>query len=383
MCQTLFQPCPISIFCLFAALLSGGCSDEKNFRETAPARPIEWTEVRPHEPEMRWHLPGVVRSVKRAELSFKVGGKVERINVDVGDSFDKGDLLASLEIESFELEVQRAGAALLAAQAVATEAREELQRQEALVARGFASDSMLDQARAQENTATSRSMSAQSSLAIAKVGLEDTQLLAPYDGEVSGRLIEPRRQVGPGQPVLRVQGADDSREVRVLVPETLIEELKTGSAHPVTFPAKPDLQAEGRIIEIGTDANDTGTYPVTLLLDPAPRTPRPGMTAEVAFYARHKPGSSDDLTRIPVTAFLPVSQNETVAFVYDAESSRVVRRVVTITDISNHYALVGDGLRVGERIATRGLAFLSDGQKVTLLGMGPARSEQTDFGDRQ
>lgn len=365
--------------CVFF-LLASGCGSGDQTQKSPPPRPIVWFEVEAYEAEMRRRLPGVVQSVQRAQLSFEVGGKVESIPVEIGDSFEQGKVLAKLETASYRLQVEQARAALMQVQAVAAEARQDFDRQQQLVAGGFASEATLDQAQAAYNSATSRVASARSSLSIAQENLDDTQMTAPYAGKVSGRIVEPDQQVAPGQTVITVQGAGNALEVRVMVPETLIDAVRRGSTHPVTFPALPARAWEATVTEVGTDTGAGSTYPVMLLIHSAATMPRPGMTAEVGFHASGESVAPAGLLAIPVTAFLPVEGNTTVSFVYDADSGTVSRREVTIADLSGDKALVSAGLRVGEQIASQGLAFLSDGQSVDLLGRGTARSEQEDIG---
>lgn len=362
-----------------SVLLLAGCGSDQGTPIDQSPRPIAWVAAEAYEPVMRRQLPGVVQAVKRARLSFEVGGTVESIAVDIGDGFRSGDVLARLESETYELQVQRAEAALAEAEAVAAEADNDFRRQQQLAADGFTPQAALDQSRAALETARSRVGTAQASLALAAESLEDATMRAPYAGEVTGRLVEASQQVAPGQPVLTVQGIGDTLEVRVMVPETLIADLRGGSSHPIAFPAAPGLQANGRIIEIGTDAGEANTYPVTLLLDTAAGKPRPGMTAEVSFYAGIDSAASE-FVKIPVTAFLSTGGDSTVAFVYDAETGTLSERAVDIADITGDSALVSRGLKPGERIASRGLAFLRDGQAVELYGSGPARSEQGDIG---
>lgn len=375
--QAVHKSVPVGF--LLAALTLVGCGAEEMKPAPSSPRPIAWAEVEVYTPVLRRRLPGVVQSVRRAQLSFELGGKVKGIAVDVGDRISEGQVLASLDPQTFELQAQRARAGLQEAQAAAREAQGDLDRQMQLVAEGFASQAVLDQVRAARETATSRVASARSSLSIAQENLEDTHIIAPYAGRVSRRLVEPEQQVAAGQAVVSVQGKPDALEVLVMVPETLIDTLRRGSRHPVTFPVKSEWESVGKIIEIGTDTGDGGTYPVTLLLDDAVKMPRPGMTAEVGFYASGENAPAKDLLTIPVTSFVSLEDDGTACFVYDGNRGTVVQRKVTIADVFEGKALVSAGLRPGERVATKGVAFLKNGQAVVLLGEGPARSEQEDI----
>jgi len=275
-------------------------------------------------------------------------------------------------------DVARAAPALAEARAVVAEAESDFRRRQELAEADYASEASLDQARAALETARSRVGTAEASRALAAERLGDTLLRAPYAGEVSARLVEPSRQVSPGQPVLRILGAGEALEVLVMVPETLIGLLRPGSRHTVTFPAKPRLEIPGTVAELGTDTVRANSYPVVLSLDAGAGAPSPGMTAEVVFRAGKE---SVDLVSIPAAAFVAAENNRKLVFVFDEREGVVHSREITIADIAGDRAVVSAGLAPGERIATKGAAFLEDGQKVTLLGSGPARSEQRAVDD--
>ena len=63
---------------------------------------------------------GVVRAVNRSALSFEVGGNVLVVNVDIGATVKKDQILAELDKEPYELEVEKAEAELVTARAKVT-----------------------------------------------------------------------------------------------------------------------------------------------------------------------------------------------------------------------------------------------------------------------
>jgi len=54
-------------------------------------------------------------------------------------------------------------------------------------------------------------------------------------------------------------------------------------------------------------------------------------------------------------------------FVYDAETSTVLRRQVRLGGVRGDQMLVIDGLEAGDRVASAGVSFLFEGMEVTLL----------------
>lgn len=98
-------------YTLLATLVLSGCESGEPERETPP-RVIAWAEVKSHsESDALRRLAGVVRAVKRASVGFEVGGTLAAVEVDVGDRFEREQLLAKLDQHEFSLRMARAGAA--------------------------------------------------------------------------------------------------------------------------------------------------------------------------------------------------------------------------------------------------------------------------------
>ncbi len=366
-------------------LALAGCKDLAP-TEQAPPRPIVWTEVRPADQTTRRILSAVVRPVQRAPLSFEVGGRVEELRVEVGDRFVFGQVLGQLDQRLYALTRQERDSEVVQAKAVLREADQAFERQRELHGRDWASEAAFDTAKAALETARARLETARARLDIAEENLADTVLRAPYAGVVARRLAEPAQRVAAGETVLEIQGDGGGFEIAVAVPETLVARLQPGAAYAVTFPAPGGASARARVTEIGTEAEPGGAFPVTLRLE-TPRTDlRAGMTAEVAFDIERSQSPNGDGSAkagvrpvaIPVTAFLAGDGPAKVAFVFEADGRGdgggiLERRTIRLGPLSSEQATVLAGLSPGEIIATRGLPFLRDGQRVTRLGVGPER----------
>jgi RND family efflux transporter MFP subunit len=341
-------------------------------------KPIAWTKVSRFEAAETRNLPGVLRPVQEAPLSFEVAGRIETLSVEIGDSFEAGEVLATLDRRSYELALEERKGQLAEARAQLSEAQEDFERQKQLYEEGWVSKSAFDRAKSQLETARSRVDTAQARVDIAQEDLQDTRLTAPYAGTVGERHAEPSQRVNAGQTVLEIQGRDGRLEAVVSAPETIVDRLDPGSTHTVHLPAQPDLALTGEIADIATEAATRNAYTVTLHLTDAPETLRSGMTAEVDFSLRSLRGDTAEgpLMAIPATAFLAGSGNTKVAFVVDPDANVLHRREIQVVDITDGTALVSAGLDPGEIVATKGLAFLSDGQRVSRLGVGTKRFSQ-------
>lgn len=337
-------------------------------------KPIAWTEVERYESQQTRSLPGVLQAAQRAPLSFEVAGRVAEVTVETGEPFERGDLLARLDPRTYELALEERRGQLAEATAQRAEAREEFQRQDKLYGDGWASKAAYDRAKSALESARSRVETAQARVEIAEEDLADTRLTAPYAGTLAERLVEPSQRVGAGETVLRVQGGE-RLEAIVSAPETVVDQLREGTRHRIHLPARPETELTGTIAEIATDASRRNAYDVTLRVDDPPQGVRSGMTAEVDFALEALAVEPVDgpLMAIPDTAFLAGSGQTKLAYVFDSEAQVLRRREILVADITGHTALVSKGLQPGEIVATKGLSFLDDGQRVVRMGVGPRR----------
>lgn len=362
-----------------ALLVLAGCEERPGAQadQPAPPKPIAWTEVTRFDAQQTRRLPGVLRAAQRAPLSFEVSGRVTEVAVEIGESFERGQVLARLDPRSYELALEERRGQLAEAKAQLAEAEEDFERQRQLYEQGWAAKAAYDRAKSAKESARSRVETARARVAIAREDLADTKLVAPYSGTVADRLAEPSQRLQAGTTVLKVQGGD-ALEAVVAAPETVVDRLEPASRHAVRLPARPEAELTGTIAEIATDAQTRNAYAVTLRLAQAPQGVRSGMTAEVAFRLETPDRTANDTppVAIPATAFLAAEGQTQIAFVFDRQAKVVRRRAIEVAEISGDRALVSGGLEPGEIVATKGLAFLTDGQRVERLGVGPRRFGQ-------
>jgi RND family efflux transporter MFP subunit len=134
-------------------------------------------------------------------LSFKSGGYLEELNIDEGDSFIKGQLLAQLDIEELIAEKNASYARLL-------QAKREIKRINTLLSKNLSSAQALDDAITSVETTRARHK-------IAQYNLTKAQLIAPFDGLVLARTTEIGELQSPNQTALQIAASDNNLVVRV------------------------------------------------------------------------------------------------------------------------------------------------------------------------
>ncbi len=331
-------------------------------------RPIMWAETKLSRIEQIRTLSGIVAPVEATSLSFEVTGKVQSVKVNLGNQVVKGQELARLNQRSFNLSLNSAQAQHEQAKTAWADAENEYKRYAKLIEQGLVSQSGFDSAKTAYESSISAVDIAKAQLDIAAKNLQDSVLLAPYDGIITKRIIEPSQQVSAGQSVFEVEG-NHGLEVRVMVPETLIQELRHDAILSVTFPVLENITMQGKITEIGTRAESANAFPVTIVLQDNNKLLRAGMTAEVEFTFEGvgRTGHKGPSIRIPLTALRAEIDQKVFVFVYEPASQTVKLREVQTENVFNNEVYVSSGLESGEIIAIAGVAFLRDGQQVTLL----------------
>ncbi|WP_425403893.1 efflux RND transporter periplasmic adaptor subunit [Hwanghaeella sp.] len=347
--------------------LLAACDDAA---EPAPEviRPIAWIAVEPFGLEQVRRLSGTLQAVRTASLSFEVGGKVAAVAAKLGDIVKKGDMLAEIDSAPYRLNVNAARGALQEASAALREAENTYRRQKQLFDKGWIAQAALDNAVATLDSARSNVDIAQAQFELMQRDMADTKLLAPYDGRITSRTIEPSQQVSAGQPVFEIEG-QGGLEVSVMVPETIIQRVSDGQTFDVNFAGIDNLTAKARVTEIGPRAETSNAFPVTLALDADYPSLRSGMSVEVnfTFEGRGRTGYSGKTVKVPFSAIIPGNAQDALVYVFDPDTGTVSRRSVQTENIIDNQVLISSGLEAGEIIATAGVSFLRDGQKVRLF----------------
>ena len=308
---------------------------------------------------------GVVEAVDTSALSFEVSGNVQALEAEVGDKIARGQVMAVMDEKTFRLNVESAEADLGRARADQAEKKTEFDRQNALFKKGWVAKSAQEQALAAYESAQNQVRYSISQLNLAKRDLEKTQLMAPFDGVVAKRHIDPFAEVSRGQPIYDVY-AEGAMEVKISVPESSINDLHLGLPAEVRFPTGRGLGLGGRVSEVGTQAETANAFPVKVALEQGNDGILPGMTAEVSLLL-----GGDDREQaylVPISAIAPGEEpNKGYVFVFDPESSTVKRTVVAGGGVRDNQIVVTEGIRAGDIIAVAGVSFLADGQEVKLL----------------
>lgn len=282
-------------------------------------------------------------------LSFKIGGVVERIDVDPGARVRAGQTLATLDLVEFD-------AGLAKARSAAGKAERDLERLVRLYADSVATLSQLQDAETVAEIA-------RADVRAAEFDRRHAMIVAPSDGVVLERRAEPGETVSSGTAVLTLGSRARGAVVRVGLTDRDVVRVQQGARASVTFEALPGRTLEGRVREIGASADArTGTYAVEVSLDGAADLPA-GLVGRVEITPR----AAEPTAVVPVEAVLEADGDRAVVFALSADGERAERRGVTVAFLNGDRVAVAEGLEGVSRVVTDGAAWLEDGAAVRVL----------------
>lgn len=351
---------------ILSALLLTACGGKQETEEQI--RPVFYQVVGKGSVNEVRSFAGISQANNEAKLSFRVGGNIQAIAVELGDSLKKGQVIARLDSTDYHINYSKAVMSQKNAQVQLIAARSAYQRIENLYVGNNASLSDYERAKAQYESAVAMASTADAQVRAAKNQLDYTILSAPYDGSITAIMADENEMTGAGHPVVAFSSTTHM-EVRTSVPENVIGQVKRGQQVTVSFGTLTDRVFNGTVSEVGTGTGMASTYPVIVRLSEPTGQLLPGMTGTV-YIPLDMQANSKRTVIIPTDA---VSHSDDKDFVYlarkDATSDVyvVARQDVTTGELTPNGYLITEGLSTGDIVITAGLSALYEGRKVKLI----------------
>jgi RND family efflux transporter MFP subunit len=283
---------------------------------------------------------GLVGYKREPELAFNAPGVIGSIAVDVGDSVRRGQRLATLRRTSGGANIDEAALAR-------ANAERDLRRTQDLFDRGFVSDARLEDAR----------------LAVERAR-DSSVLIAPADGIVLRRRVEPAQSVAAGTPVLALGETGSGVVVRAPVASARAARIKVGDLAQVRVAALGGEARSGRVARIGAKGDElTGAFEVEIEVR-GTQGLRSGMVAEVEIAAATADSVQGALI-VPTLSLLDARADQGIVFVIDGEGV-AHRRAVRTAGVTQDGVMVVEGLAPGDRVVAAGAAYVRDGEAVRI-----------------
>ncbi|WP_127714012.1 efflux RND transporter periplasmic adaptor subunit [Halobacteriovorax sp. HLS] len=302
---------------------------------------------------------GIVESDLQANMSFKVSGSIEKLNVKVGSIVKKGDVLAQILQKDFVLELNQLKSSYRSEQSRYKRASEEYNRITALYSNSNASRSELDEARANVDALKASIQGYKYKIQLAERKLGYTILRAPNNGKIASRAVEVNENVSEGQTIVSMLSETDLKVV-IGVPEQIISKISQGDKVIVQIDSLSDMEFEGVVFEVGVSTAGAAVYPVSVKVPNEQGLIKASMAASVKLnFALDK--GKENLIVVPSHVVL---KDETGTYVFLVEYGKDGFGILKKTPVE-----VGALLKEGIEI----LSGVVDGQEVLTAGVDKAK----------
>ncbi|MBW8268423.1 efflux RND transporter periplasmic adaptor subunit [Caldovatus aquaticus] len=330
----------------------------------------------------RAEFVGRIEAINRVDLRARVTGFLQERLFDEGQEVQAGDLLFRIERAPYEAQLEQARANLASAQATLENARVALARARELRASGAGTQAQLDNAIAQERTASAGVLGAQAAVRVAEINLGYTEIAAPIDGKIGRATYSVGNVVGPQSEPLATIVSQHPMRVAFHVSQRQSLELRS------RYDARGGIEATvvrvqladgtlyphaGRIDFIDTQVDrNTDTILVRAVIPNPPYQASPAGPVRAAgarelidgqFVTVFVEGAEPVQAVVIPRAAVLQDQGGNFVFVL-GEGNRAERRNVRLGRSPAEVAVIEEGLAGGETVIVEGLQRVRPGQPV-------------------
>jgi RND family efflux transporter MFP subunit len=332
-------------------------------------------------------LTGSLRPKEQVDLTAKATGRVEKLIYQLGDRVNKGDLVAELEDDELQQQVQRAKASLAVVRASTRQREAELRNSKANLGRAgtLLKEGLIPKAdyesrqteyqvvQAQIQLAQAQERQAQAEINELEIRLAQSKIYAPMSGVVARRHIDEGALVSPSTPILSLVNLN-TMVTLANVPEREVGKLRVGNKATIEVDAFPEQQFQGRVARI-SPVLDAATRSATVEVEIANQDHR--LKAEMFARVTLDLESTRDAIIIPREGLVYRGQQPGV---FAAEHGRPVFRPIETGKTIGGEVEVLANLEPGTAIVTRGATMLREGDQIRVAGENGGAGKQRASG---
>ena len=309
---------------------------------------------------------GTIEPVTLVEVGTQVSGIISHIYVDYNSTVKKGQVIAELDRENLNSQLETAQAQLESAKSDLSYQEQNFERQKTLHDKGHISDNDFELARLSYQQAKATYNQRIQSVKTARTNLGYATITSPIDGIILTRAVEEGQTVASSfsTPTLFTI-AKDLTDMRVIadIDEADIGGVREGQRVNFTVDAFPDDVFEGRVTQVRQEATTESsvvTYEVVISAPNPELKLKPGLTANVTIITKEV----QNVLAVPVAAlsFTPnenlLKDGETIADCQGkskvwVREGNVIKAIPVETGENNGIlAEIKNGLKGGEDVIT-------------------------------
>ncbi len=357
---------------LITAFVLAGCSStgSESAAEEVSYTAVEVETLKP----MELYIENIMTAKAYADKDVYVvpltAGKVEKINVSVGDKVQKNQVLFVMDKDDINKQVNQAYTAYEAAKAgydvsaaqIQT-AKDSFEKMKKLYEEGAVTETQYEQAKlaaSDESLEAARMGAEQARVAYENAAsmLENAEVKAPISGVISNiSIVEGEYATSANPPITIVDS--DSITIEFGVPGNMVNKIKKGDAAIVEIKAA-EFKQESVINSVSSSADlMTNLYNVDIILDNNGMI-KPGMFAKVYL-------DTDRIENALAVKTEAVKENGDKKYVFVAEGEAAVEREVTTGLDTGIYTEIISGLNEGDKVIVKGQDYVSDGSMIKIV----------------
>lgn len=329
---------------VFAGCGAGG--DEEIGMEKEESVPVAVSKAMKGNLTQNIVLAGQLKAKNEITVIPKIPGAAEvlSLNVDLGETVEKGDLL-------FTLDNGTLGASIKDSVLAYETAKNNFDRIAKLYEEGAVSQQQYEQARLQVSDTQVRALQNQ---------MSDFYVTAPISGVVSALNVEKNGIAAAGQPAATVTDLD-VLQIEADITEKLINKVFEGKRVQLRIPALSEelLEAGISLVNPVPDAR-TNLYKMKIEVKNYNELLKPGMIAQVILDI----DESRDVFMLPIDA---VIQEEDEFFVYVVEDGKAVHKTVKVDVDNGEYIEIVSGIQAEDQVIVSGQEFVTDLSPVRII----------------
>ena len=323
---------------------------------------------------------GTIEAVKTVTVGTQVSGIINKLFVDYNSVVKKGQVIAELDKQNLQSQLNSAKAQLSQAQANLLSAQSDLayqkanyQRDKTLYNKGLISANDYEQARLSWQTANATVAERRDAVAAAREEVSRAQtnlsyavITSPIDGVVISKSVEEGQTVAASYSTPELFTiAKDLKDMRVIanVDEADIGGVKVGQRVTFTVDAYPNDTFEGAVTQVrqeATTTNNVVTYEVVISAPNQDLKLKPGLTANVNIYTEE----IKNVLSVPSKALRYTPEKETVGGrkiqdvtnaknkVWTLEGNTLVAHKVTVGSTDGVHTQILGGIKNGAKVIT-------------------------------
>ncbi|PAJ75802.1 hypothetical protein CJF42_02865 [Pseudoalteromonas sp. NBT06-2] len=318
---------------LFLSACSEPQVNEKN-EEVVYKVPVETVSLENKNIKNTYKTTAVLEAKSESKVTNKVTGMINNVLVEEGMQVKKGQILALIDDESYQLEYERASIDLASATAEYNRSKPNKGKQ-LISAKDLEKLEFLVKSRRNQQQITA-------------IKVRDSKVRAPISGVIASRSVKAGNMTsGPDSEMFHIVALDNLQGV-VYLPEVQMNSVHLGQKARLRFPANGDKEVSAQIVLVSPIIDtQSGTFKVTLQVTNDQGNLKPGMFAKVALTLdEHK-----NVQVVPLKALL-VTDSETSLFVIkDNKANKIIVEtgyeeagfveILTPLDIDSQIVIVG------------------------------------------